>query len=424
MHFFQKIKKKNVVVWFFVSLLVATAGLAPAKVLAMDAGFRASNRQFFSAPELSCAAGVGEGTTVLVGNENLEKILRYYVGKGLTLAQASGIAGNFKAESGFNPNIEEGGRIVGEDYTPIDGKGFGLAQWTFKERQGPLMKLANETSRKYIDLGLQLDFSWQELTGGYIGALNNLKASPDAGNAAYVFHRDYEGSADTEEMILKNRGAAAIAIHEQFKGTIPDGASTLNVTTASASSAGSCSGDGKAAGAINGFVVYNQNDPKWDKEPYGESTIGAAGCGPSAMAMIITSLTKTEVTPKQTADYGAANGTLYENGNGGSLHNIHSVIGGHWGLKSRYMGKDIPAINEGLRGGGLLILAGDGAAPFTTGGHFIVVRAVTSDGMWLIGDSNSDIGQENSTKEWKPEDILEKVHTGYSWLLEKGDVQV
>ena len=93
----------------------------------------------------SCTSG---GASSLVGNDNLEKILRFYVGKGLSLAQAAGIAGNFKAESGFNPAVIQGGAIAPDDYTPVNGVGFGLAQWTFTSRQQPLVELAKSTNRK------------------------------------------------------------------------------------------------------------------------------------------------------------------------------------------------------------------------------------------------------------------------------------
>jgi len=402
-------------IWLFIFIMVISAGIGPAKVLAVDETFYSLNDILFYDPE-ACSVGGGEGgSSELTGNDNLEKILRYYVGKELTLVQAAGIAGNFGRESGFNPAIIQGGAIADENYRPVNSVGFGLAQWTFTSRQQPLVDLAVSSNRPIIDLGLQLDYSWQELTGNYKGGLAALKEATTPDNAAYVFHRDYEGSADTEEEVRANRGGDAITIYEQFKSIIPDG-SAGGVTDAT-----SCTGDGKASAYVDGFTIYNQNDPQWDKKPYGESTIGAAGCGPSAMAMIITALKKTPVTPLDTATYGATNSpsTLYDNGKGGSLHNVHQVIGDKWGLTSTYTGKDVAKINQGLRDGGLVIVSGTGGAPFTTAGHFIVIRAVTAEGKWLIGDSNGEVGIENSKKEWDPVFILSMVTANYAWLLTK-----
>lgn len=405
------LKKSSV--WLFLAVMIASAGLSPAKVIATDATFRSLNGIQFFSPD-ACRVGGGEGTDTLVGNDNLEKILRFFVGKGLTLVQAAGIAGNFKRESGFNPAIIQGGAIADANYSPVNGVGFGLAQWTFTSRQKPLVDLANSTNRPIIDLQLQLDYTWQELSGPYAGSLENLKQSTEPGNAAYVFHRDYEGSADTEEEVRQNRGGDAIAIYNDFKEKIPDG----STTTTSSSTA--CTGTGKASAFVDGFTIYNQNDPQWNDAAYGASTIGAAGCGPSAMAMIITNLTGQTVTPLDTANYGANHNpsTLYNNGISGSLHNVHEVIGEHWGLSSTYVGKDVAKINQGLRDGGLVIMAGSGAAPFTSAGHFIVVRAVTAEGKWLVGDSNGTAGIENSEKEYDPQFILDMVGS-YSWLLTK-----
>lgn len=391
---------------FLTAALVALTS-APQNVVAQvpdEKDFYSNNTILFYDPD-SCVAGGGEGTgSTLVGNDNLEKILRYLVGKGLTLAQASGIAGNFQQESGFNPAVIQGGSIADASYKPQSGVGFGIAQWTWPGRQDPLVALGKSSNRPVIDLSLQLDYVWQEMeTGqGHSMSLAEFKATTTPEDAAYIFHRDYEVSADSEAFVKKVRGGNANNIYNQFKAIIPD-----NSGSADAKSASSCTGDGTASAfAGDGFAIYNQNDPRWNDKPYGNSTIGAAGCGPSAMAMIITALTGKEVTPLETATYGAANGTLYNGGKDGSLHNVQTVIGGHWGLKSKQLSSDVAQINEALRSGALVITSGSGPAPFTSGGHFIVIRAVTGDGKWLIGDSNGTQGIENSKKEWDPGFIL------------------
>lgn len=384
--------------------------------------YSTNNILYYAQP--TCEIGQNEGTTALVGNDNLEKILRYYVGKGLTLAQASGIAGNYQQESGFNPAIIQGGAIAGPDYKPVSGVGFGIAQWTFPSRQDPLVALAQSSSRPIIDLGLQLDYSWQEMeTGkGHRMKLAEFKATTTPEDAAYVFHRDYEVSADSEAFVKRVRGGNAINIYNQYKASIPDGSTqpSAGTGTGTATSTEVCTGDGSASPyANNQFKIYNQNDPKWANEPYGKSTIGAAGCGPAAMAMIITAFKGNEVTPSQTAAYGAANGTLRDEGLKGSLTNVHSVIGGNWGLKSSQLKPDVAIINSALRDGALIVVSGEGSAPFIPEGHYIVIRGVTATGKWLIGDSNGAIGIENSKKEWDPAEIIVKMHINNIWAMRK-----
>lgn len=404
-------------VYLLLFIIVSSFGVGSAKVIAADTAFFSRNDILFYDPE-SCVAGGNGGSGALVGNDNLEKILRFYVGKGLTLAQAAGIAGNYGRESGFNPAVIQGGEIAGDNYQPVNTVGFGIAQWTFTVRQSPLVALAQSTNRKITDLSLQLDYTWQELTTLYKKGLDNLKASTTADNAAYVFHRDYEGSADTEAEVKQNRGGDALVYQSQFLTIIPDGTTTTAVGGSTV-----CSGDGTASPFMNGFTTYNQEDPAWANNEYGPGgTIATSGCGPSAMAMIITNLTKNPVTPADTAAYGMANGTVNVSADGvaaGSKHNIDSVIGANWGLKTTDVGLDVAKINQGLRDGGLVVIAGSGAAPFTSGGHIIVIRAVTSTGKWMIGDSNGINGAENSQKEWDPGYILSMSDSGYARLLTK-----
>lgn len=415
----------------YVSLvaIVASFGIPTSQVLATDHDFFSANDILFFDPD-SCPVGKGEGTGTLVGNDNVEKTLRYFVGKGLTLAQASGIVGNFFAESGMNPAIIQGnltndttdddaGTIAPDDYTPVADVGFGIAQWTTAGRQEGLVTLSQTgTTRKITDLSLQLDYAWQELSGPYKDALKNLKDETEADKAAFVFHRDYEGSADTEEQVRVNRGGGALNIYTQFRSKIPDGTSNTSANSAA------CTGSGEASEFVDGFAIYNQEDPQWASNTYGPGgTIKSSGCGPSAMAMIITALTGQAVTPADTAAYGASASptTVYvEDGvAAGSAHNLHTVIGEHWGLASTHVGHDVAAINQGLRNGGLVIISGSGPAPFTGGGHFIVIRAVTADGQWLVGDSNGSAGSSNSKKEWDPGYILGMNDSGYVWLLTK-----
>lgn len=413
---------KKTISYFLAVVITVSVAIPPARVSAADHEFYAGNDiLLYDRDACGPAQEGGNNIKGLVGNDNYEKGLRYFVGKGLTLAQAAGILGNFSRESSMNPAIIQGGKIADANYKLVDGVGFGIAQWTSGGRQQGLEKLASTSNRPIIDLSLQLDYTWQELTTGYKTALANLKKSTDPAKAAYIFHRDFEKSADTEAQVNQNRGGDAKALYAKYRSVINDGSGS---TSGDADLCATAKSDIPSA-YVDGFAIYNQSDPKkdWSKLPYGpQRTVAEAGCGPSAMAMIITALTKKIVTPKDTATYGAANGTVYTvNGVGaGSLHNIDTVVGNHWGLRSTALGKNIAQINAGLRKGGLVIMAGSGAAPFTRGGHFIVVRGVTASNKWLVADSNGTQGIENSKKEWDPNYILSMNGSGFVRLLTYG----
>ncbi len=355
---------------------------------------------------------IGTGSTVLVGDDNIEKAFRFFVGKGLTTAQAAGIIGNFQAESGVDPtSIQSEKKPADDNYSPKDGVGFGIAQWTFTSRQKPLVEYASSTNRKVIDLSLQLDYVWKELTTTHSKSLTEIKKTDNPIDATISFHKYYEGSADSDEKVKSVRGNFAQQAYDKYRSSIPDVTNSQNTGDIS------CTGNGEASAFINGFAIYNQNDPQWNNKIYGGSTtIGEAGCGPSAMAMIITALTGNNVTPLDTAKYGAQHGT-YVDGHGSS-HNIASVVGEHWGLKASGLSASEAGVNEVLRSGGLVLAVATGSAPYTSYGHFIVVRAVTENSKWLVGDSNGQAGIANSAREWDPSTILDGGARGVSmWAL-------
>ena len=101
----------------------------------------------------------------------------YFVGDTkLTPSQAAGLLGNLWLESGLNPTATQGGRCG-----PC---GYGIAQWSINgTRYQALQKLATAEHAQLSDLGVQLDFVWQELNSTYRGAGTAL-AGCATGNSA------------------------------------------------------------------------------------------------------------------------------------------------------------------------------------------------------------------------------------------------
>jgi hypothetical protein len=114
---------------------------------------------------------------------NLDTILAFLQGKGLTPAQAAGVAGNLQVESGFNPAAYNAGEGA-----------IGIAQWE-NGRRTALDNFAARTGGSETDLGTQLNFLWQELTGSESGALAQLRQAGDAASAASAFDQYYERSS-------------------------------------------------------------------------------------------------------------------------------------------------------------------------------------------------------------------------------------
>lgn len=142
-------------------------------------------------------------------------------------------------------------------------------------------------------------------------------------------------------------------------------------------------------------VYYNQTDARWGNKLYGKSgTIGEEGCGPTALAIAVASLTNQQVTPYDVAQWSVKNGYRCE-GNG-SYHSLIPNGGEHYGLKVTGIGNNSKKLVEALQEG-KLVIAIMTKGHFTSSGHFIVLRGVTEEGNILVADPAS---VKRSNQEW------------------------
>lgn len=133
---------------------------------------------------------------------------------------------------------------------------------------------------------------------------------------------------------------------------------------------------------IGRFIYFNQGDAAWNSSGYG---IRAAGCGPTSMAVCITTLTGKWVTPVDTTSW------AYEQGyysSAGSEHRAIPAMAEHWGLKCDGLGTNYQKIKESLKQGRPVVsLMGPGY--FTRGGHFMVLTEIDSDDNVTVADVGS-----------------------------------
>ena len=85
-------------------------------------------------------------------------------------------------------------------------------------------------------------------------------------------------------------------------------------------------------------VYYNQGDAAWKSLPYSTSKIGISGCGPTSMAICISTLSGKRVTPRQTCDWAGSRG-YYHSGEGSS-HDVIPALAKAYNLKCKGVGKD------------------------------------------------------------------------------------
>ena len=185
---------------------------------------------------------------------------------------------------------------------------------------------------------------------------------------------------------------------------LPSDSDSGMLTDASLTELRSVHGEEILTGGTIPLVYFNQSDPEWADKPYGSDTIDRYGCGPTAMAMVVSSLCGEVVDPAQMAAFAAKQGYCAKGR--GSYLSIVNGIARAYGLESKAIGAlTVDVVYDALLSGSILVaLVGPGH--FTSGGHFIVLRGVTLTGKLLVADPVSD---ERSLMEWDPQLILDEL---------------
>lgn len=139
--------------------------------------------------------------------------------------------------------------------------------------------------------------------------------------------------------------------------------------------------NGKPKDFVN-YYQYNYNN----SYGYG-TTIASSGCGPTSVAMVLTSLTGEEVTPIETANWSLENGFRVK-GNGTSW-GYFDAIANEYGLESEGMAVSKENIISNLENNNMIIMSMK-PGHFTNSGHFIVLTGITKDGKITVADPNSE----------------------------------
>lgn len=152
---------------------------------------------------------------------------------------------------------------------------------------------------------------------------------------------------------------------------------------------------------------YNQLDERWADLPYGTDNIGGYGCGPTSMAIVVSSLTDQTVDPPTMAEWAYQNG-YWCSGNG-SYHSLIPGAAEGFGLQWESISTDDPQAVVDALASGKLIVALMSKGHFTSSGHFMVLRGVTSEGKILVADPAS---KKRSEQEWDISIILDEARKG------------
>lgn len=170
-------------------------------------------------------------------------------------------------------------------------------------------------------------------------------------------------------------------------------------------------------GGSTSVVYYNQLDERWKNEAYGTDNIGGYACGPTSMAIVVSSLTSDTMDPIQMSEWAYQNG--YWCSGSGSYHSLIPGAAEEWGLNVEGCTASEPQRIVDALSNGKLVVAIMTKGHFTSSGHFIVLRGVTAEGKILVADPAS---YSRSEKEWDLSIILNEAskHAGAGgpfWII-------
>ena len=158
---------------------------------------------------------------------------------------------------------------------------------------------------------------------------------------------------------------------------------------------------------------FNQTDSVWNQNGY---QIASAGCGPTSMAVVISSLTKQWVTPVDATVW------AYEHGyysSAGSAHALIPAMSEAYGLNCEGVGTDYASIKKALKKG-KPVVALMGPGYFTRRGHFMVLIDIDENDNVTVADVGS---RTRSAYKYALSDIISQSKSasagGPFWVISK-----
>lgn len=147
-------------------------------------------------------------------------------------------------------------------------------------------------------------------------------------------------------------------------------------------------------------VSYFQTDQKWANISYsakGESTtIGRAGCGPTAMAMVLATWVDKSITPKTEAAWALAHGYKYPHQ--GTAYTYFAAAAKRYGLTCKqitpayiYGNANSPyhAQVKAALDNGDLVIACMGKGLWTSSGHYVLVYGISGNVVYINDPASS-----------------------------------
>lgn len=207
-------------------------------------------------------------------------------------------------------------------------------------------------------------------------------------------------SAATVDRITRASAYVSTTPNEEKKLIIGKGDEYEKGVPRPKSSGGDISGAEYLSGGMP-IPIYYQQD-YGDVILRGSKTVSSSGCGFTSCSMVVSYLLGEKITPREfVSDWSRKH--YYT---GGMLWSLPQASVEHYGLENIEQTTSIDKVVQALRDNHP-VMSSQGAGLFTTGGHLIVLRGITSDGKILVNDPNkfNAINKGYNDRQFTPAEI-------------------
>lgn len=148
-------------------------------------------------------------------------------------------------------------------------------------------------------------------------------------------------------------------------------------------------GEAKKGGVqLQNVFQYYQSDKPWGSLPYGNSTVGVGGCGPTTVASIITSFYPDRpLTPKASKTYFEQNGGRADGAGSYHIWQTSKKMQKKYQFSAQHVTPNAANARRGIQEGGLVMISVRSSTEFTGGGHIMMIRGIRGD-KFLVGTSS------------------------------------
>lgn len=170
----------------------------------------------------------------------------------------------------------------------------------------------------------------------------------------------------------------------------------------------------------NGFNgrIYYYDQTDYADYPYGSyGTIKSHGCGPSSLAIAISSLLNEDHNPVEITNWACDNGYCTS---GGSYWSLIVDAPKKYGLSSQQVGtgkQDLQKVVDALSTGDSIVVAIMGPGNFTNGGHFITLTGINENQEVMVYDPNN--GDENGRSKYWDFNLVVEQNNGAFWIISR-----